>query len=301
MNLPRFYQLLQKEFKPSKLPFLLLRPSFQLALNLLVAAVCIAIGLVLLFNDDVTPIVRPYSPFASEPAMFFVDSTSEGNLSLLVQYEGMYSNHRTFVKSRDTTIWSSGNCDTAITVHDALRIRPELNSTFTPFSGGNIYPCGLIALTLPVDRFSIIRVASGETVPIHPVDYTSDDSVYRNKFTVSGGEVFLEGHRSWLRPSDLGLFKEWNRISPSNDFRVNFGTLRDVTPGWYRLSFDYVERVWTDAWKVNRSVVIVNSNPLGAGGNFMAIVYLIVGGIWLLGAGFFAVMAIIDRRKVSPA
>jgi len=285
------------EFTGLQIPNQLISPVFHFRNGVGTAVVCIIVGLLLLFLNPMYELEFQYSNQTSGPIAFNVDK-SINELSILIQYEGMYSNHRVYVKSSDQTIWD-GNCDGAITVDDALRVRPELTSTFAPFNGTDLAPCGYVAFTMPFDTFTFTNVSSGEIVPISPIVYTADDAVYKGVLVVNGSSVYDGDKLSWLTPAQIPLFKVWNRVSPTIDYRINYGSLINITKGNYILNFTFIESVWSTNWNVTRTVVLLDSSPLGAGnGNYTAILYLSVGLIYLISGCAFGIYTYRKKLRI---
>ena len=227
-----------------------------------------------------------------------VSSHMSSPIFLYYEIQGMYQNHRRYAKSRDvlqllghdqSTTQVKSYC-TPIVDMDDLGIISNVNLTGNAVAN----PCGLIAKSYFNDTYQLFQPGGDGNVVIHEdriawnVDkndkFESADHAQETQWTdIRNGKVHSEHFMVWMSIAGLPTFRKlWGRIET------------DLPTGTYRLLINNNY----DVSGFNGEKLVVLSTACAFGGKiaFLGVLYVVVGGIALIGAGVMLATFYCKRR-----
>lgn len=244
-----------------------------------------------------------------------------------------FGNYRNYVESRENVLVGTalmqykckGEGASAMTLADAKAIRisesnfqadmgKHLNDTndINPGEEQELYPCGLVALSMFADEYILEKVNGEQKVEV-PLDFKElawksdmdhfafylEDKGENTLIDGSGGES--DGKNSWLQGDLLKQrFAIWYRTSASANVRHLWAKIPGGLPsGKYRVTLSVNGPVWDD-WKVKKSIVFSTVSSIGGRNNFIGLICIIWGSVLLL-SGLVWLIAPSPAKQVVPA
>lgn len=217
---------------------------------------------------------------------------------LYYEIQGMYQNHRRYAKSRDvlqllghdqSTSQVQSYCTPVVDMDD-LGLATTLNLT-----GGDVAnPCGLIAKSYFNDTYQLFLPGGDGLVEIHEdkiawdVDkndkFERSDHAPETQWTdVRQGNPYIEHFMVWMSIAGLPTFRKlWGRIES------------DLPSGTYRLLINNNYDV--SGFSGEKLVVLSTVCAFGGKIAFLGVLYVVVGGIALVGAGVMLATFYCKRR-----
>ena len=217
---------------------------------------------------------------------------------LYYEIQGMYQNHRRYAKSRDvlqllghdqSTSQVKSYCTPVVDMDD-LGLATTLNLT----GGAVANPCGLIAKSYFNDTYQLFLPGGNGLVNIHEDkiawDVDKNDKFERPKHAsesqwidVRQGNPYIEHFMVWMSISGLPTFRKlWGRIET------------DLPRGTYRLLINNNYDV--SGFSGEKLVVLSTVCAFGGKIAFLGVLYVVVGGIALVGAGVMLATFYCKRR-----
>lgn len=217
---------------------------------------------------------------------------------LYYEIQGMYQNHRRYAKSRDvlqllghdqSTSQVQSYCTPVVDMDD-LGLANTLNLT-----GGDVAnPCGLIAKSYFNDTYQLFLPGGDGQVEIHEDkiawDVDKNDKFERAEHAsdtqwidVREGKYYIEHFMVWMSIAGLPTFRKlWGRIES------------DLPRGTYRLLINNNYDV--SGFSGEKLVVLSTVCAFGGKIAFLGVLYVVVGGIALVGAGVMLATFYCKRR-----
>ena len=215
------------------------------------------------------------------------------------QLDGFFQNSRRYVKSKEVAQltgdkpYSKENCDPVETNEEmgfSNETKSMNNETYLNPSDIAI-PCGLMAKTFFNDNFSFFIIAEEEVEEIvvdqKNIAFDKDKKLYSKEpdpsrqWTNITDEHFLV----WMRPSGLpNPRKLWGKID--RDLKKDEIITINITNN-YDVSY----------YEGKKKIILSNTTIFGGNNKFLAICYIIVGGLSLISAIFFPIGYKLQMQK----
>ena len=215
------------------------------------------------------------------------------------QLDGFFQNSRRYVKSKEVAQltgdkpYSKENCDPVETNEEmgfSNETKSMNNETYLNPSDIAI-PCGLMAKTFFNDNFSFFIIAEEEVEEIvvdqKNIAFDKDKKLYSKEpdpsrqWTNITDEHFLV----WMRPSGLpNPRKLWGKID--RDLKKDENITINITNN-YDVSY----------YEGKKKIILSNTTIFGGNNKFLAICYIIVGGLSLISAIFFPIGYKLQMQK----
>lgn len=294
-------RILEQPEPGNLLPYRFSRPPCWFAFTLLVSVAFLTAGALLLSQCEVAEVIIPYLP-GDTAKNFTLDADIAADVHISYELPGLLLNTRMFLENQDPRIITSASqprCDDSST-WDAVLWRRRDDPVFAqllpspspqlpgPLKG--FAPCGLVAMTMFLDSFSVYRLTNGSWTRLAPDEsnvFLGFDAINFEKLLSkappgSPYDYLVDGEVSWLRQGSLmAHFKVWQRTPASPGVRNLWAVISGGLPrGTYQVVFDLNSPVWTQHWGVpEKRVIISESHVLGSPGatKFVGAVCLAIG------------------------
>lgn len=219
---------------------------------------------------------------------------------LYYELTDFYQNHRGYSKSRDALQLLGEDreeheieeyCSPIVTMEDL-----ELITNLTLDDDDVANPCGLIARSYFNDTFRLYYPDSDEQVSIDEDSITwgverddmfdrADDWEEDQWTDVENGKDYSEHFMVWMSVAGLPTFRKlWGRIDD------------DLDEGYYRLVV--LSQYDVDDFDGEKHIVLSTVGAFGGKITFMAVVYITIGGVAVLG-GLLMLLAHFIKRRIS--
>lgn len=209
-----------------------------------------------------------------------LESDFNGPVMVYYQLNNFYQNHRRYLKSKSVSQLKGelksvddikDECEPVIRNSDLWKTTSFNDTPLDPNAPAN--PCGLIARSLFNDSYVLTTDEDGTfVVDINPknIAWKSDrNGRYRrpkNAEKIQWTDVEDERFMVWMRPAGLPDFRKlWGRIE------------QGLTKGKYYLKVTNNYQV--ESFNGKKSFVLSTVNMFGGDNTFLAVVYLVVGGV----------------------
>ena len=211
------------------------------------------------------------------------------------QLNGFFQNSRRYVKSKETDqltgddINAHDNCEPAEKNSEmGLPYGAKAIDGSSPLIDGNIaVPCGLIAKTFFNDTFTFKIGSKNVIIDQKNIAFDKDKKLYNKEpdpsrqWTNITDEHFLV----WMRPSGLpNPRKLWGKID--QDLKKDDIITINITNN-YDVSY----------YEGKKKIILSNTTIFGGNNKFLAICYIIVGGLSLISAIFFPIGYKLQMQK----
>lgn len=279
---------------------------------LMLGIVCVGLGGALLAETNkVQEEVLEYGT-SDKSKEFTIKEDMTSDVFFYYGLDNFYGNYRNFVENREDKVVPSTlmryKCNQALTIDDAERMRTspqnfeDIGKYLTPdaLHPGNIdsvtgeqqemYPCGLVALSMFLDEYSLYKVAGeGEFQEValntSGIAWESDMKIFNEEFLPNAetGELMIDDKKSWIKtPLMIERFAVWYRTSASTKVRHLWAKIPGgLTKGKYKITFNVNGPIW-DVWGVKKSVVLSTVSSTGGKNEFLGITCIIWGIVLLL-------------------
>ena len=210
------------------------------------------------------------------------------------QLDGFFQNSRRYVKSKEVAQltgdkpYSNENCDPVETNEEMGFINEKKSINNESLNPNDIaIPCGLMAKTFFNDIFSFSINDKGIDVDQKNIAFDKDKKLYNKEpdpsrqWTNITDEHFLV----WMRPSGLpNPRKLWGKID--QDLKKDDNITINITNN-YDVSY----------YEGKKKIILSNTTIFGGNNKFLAICYIIVGGLSLISAIFFPIGYKLQMQK----
>ena len=213
---------------------------------------------------------------------FTITEDMKKNVFVYYRLNNFYQNHRRYLKSKSNKQLKGNiltekdvkdDCDPIILNKDIYEGLQSINKK--PLNPDEVaHPCGLIAKSFFNDSYEIKREEGDEEIKINGNDIAWD--VDKKKYKNSNNH----NEHQWLNVEDE-RFMIWMRPAALPDFRKLWGRIeKDLRKGNYILTISNNYPV--KQFNGEKYFILTTVNKLGGKNYFLAIVYLVVGGISIL-------------------
>lgn len=289
-----YESLKNSKFRQQKLPGWRPVPSMARTITIFIILGIVFAGLgvlILIFSNEIVEDGQRYDILCKDTTIckitFNITKTMKKNIFIYYRIDGFYQNHRRYIKSKSQAqlngedisledMKKSGDCEPIVTNFDM--------GVYTSFDKSNLnlsdvaIPCGLMAKNYFNDNFTNWRI-NNENISINDSNIArkSDRDNYKN---INKSKQWLDMENEhflvWMRPSPFPNFEKlWGRIP----YDLNEGTT---------LSVDIENNYNVSKFNGQKHLIIRTINNFGGKNYFLAIGYIIFGGISLiLGIIFF--------------
>lgn len=218
---------------------------------------------------------------------FTIPEDMEKNVFVYYRLQNFYQNHRRYLKSKSNAQLKGkilaekeikDDCDPIILNRDIyLGVTSIGGNELNPDSVA--HPCGLMAKSFFNDTYSIKKKGGNERIVISKenIAWTTDKDRYKN--SEKANEI------QWISVEDE-RFMVWMRPAALSDFRKPWGIIdRDLTKGEYTVTI--VNNYPVKSFDGKKSFILSTVNQLGGKNYFLAILYLVMGGISIVSGILF--------------
>ena len=210
------------------------------------------------------------------------------------QLDGFFQNSRRYVKSKEVAQltgdkpYSNENCDPVETNEEMGFSNEKKSINNESLNPGDIaIPCGLMAKTFFNDDFSFFINGTEKDVDQKNIAFDKDKKLYAKEpnpsrqWTNITDEHFLV----WMRPSGLpNPRKLWGKID--QDLKKD-DIITIIITNNYDVSY----------YEGKKKIILSNTTIFGGNNKFLAICYIIVGGLSLISAIFFPIGYKLQMQK----
>ena len=218
---------------------------------------------------------------------FTINENMEKNVFIYYGLKNFYQNHRRYIKSKSikqlkgnilTEDEIKDDCDPIILNKDLYEgIMSISEKPLDP--NGVAHPCGLIAKSFFNDTFKIKKQEGGEQIIINSngIAWDVDKEKYKDPENNEDNQ--------WRRVNDE-RFMIWMRPAAMPDFRKPWGRIEtDLIKGNYIVTIENNYPV--KSFDGKKYFILSTVNGLGGKNYFLAILYLVVGGVSIIAGIFF--------------
>ena len=219
---------------------------------------------------------------------FTIPKNMEKNVFVYYRLKNFYQNHRRYIKSKSikqlkgkvmTEDDIKDDCDPIILNKDIYEGVNSSDGLTTLDPDGVAHPCGLIAKSFFNDTYEIKRQGGNEEITINPngIAWSVDKDKFKNSENYSLHQwlnVENERFMVWMRPAALPDFrKPWGRIE------------KDLNEGEYTVTI--TNNYPVKSFDGKKYFILSTVNWLGGKNYFLAILYLVIGGISIVAGILF--------------
>ena len=232
--------------------------------------------------DDIPECKQALQNVTNKQCQIQIELTEDFKGPVMVYYQlnNFYQNHRRYLKSKSVSQLKGkirtvddikDECEPVIRNSDLWKTTSIDDTPLDPNAPAN--PCGLIARSFFNDSYLLTSDETGLLVlDINPknISWKSDrNGRYRrpkNAEKIQWMDVEDERFMVWMRPAGLPDFRKlWGRIE------------QDLVKGKYYLKI--TNNYHVESFNGKKSFVLSTVNTFGGDNTFLAIVYLVVGGV----------------------
>jgi hypothetical protein len=286
----KFVRFLLKSWQPI--------PTWQstIALFFVIGLILIGFGVALvIINSNIIEASARYDEDCYDSATFTLKSpcivtvtvASTMTQPVFVYYEidNFYQNHRRYINSQSSTQLAGKTVSDATASSDCSPIVTNADMGKTTAVDGTALvstavalPCGLVAKSFFTDTYTLTFGSTTIGIQESGIAWPSDVGTKFKNTDLS---------KQWHNITDEH-FIVWMRTAGLPDFRKLWGKInQDLVPGEYK--FSVVNTYNVSGFEGKKRVVLSTTGPFGGKNNFLAIAYLVVGGICVLVSLFFLI------------
>ena len=213
---------------------------------------------------------------------FTIPEEMEKNVFVYYRLKNFYQNHRRYIKSKSNKQLKGeileekdikDDCDPIILnkdLYDGIKSINTTNPNNTLDPEGVAHPCGLIAKSYFNDTYTLKKQTGGGDIQISEegIAWSIDKKKFKNSANINIQWKNVESERFivWMRPAALSDFrKPWGKIDTN------------LKKGEYTLSI--YNNYPVKSFDGEKYFILSTVNALGGKNYFLAILYLVVGGI----------------------
>jgi len=213
----------------------------------------------------------------------------EKNVFIYYRLTNFYQNHRRYIKSKSSK-QLKGNFLTEDEIKDdcdPIILNKDINETLYSYDGTTkldpdkvAHPCGLIAKSVFNDTYEIKKKVGDEQIIIEfdDIAWSVDKDKYKNS---------ANSKEQWYNVEDE-RFMVWMRPAAMPDFRKPWGKIKkDLSKGNYTLIIN--NKYPVKSFDGKKFFILSTVNGLGGKNYFLAILYLVVGGISVIAGILFRI------------
>ena len=219
---------------------------------------------------------------------FTIPKNMEKNVFIYYRLKNFYQNHRRYIKSKSIKQLKGkimqekdikDDCEPIILNKDIYEGVTSSDGLRTLDPDGVAHPCGLIAKSYFNDTYEIKRQGGNEEITINPngIAWSVDKDKYKNSENYTTHQwlnVENERFMVWMRPAALPDFrKPWGRIE------------KDLDKGDYTVTI--TNNYPVKSFDGKKYFILSTVNWLGGKNYFLAILYLVIGGVCILAGILF--------------
>ena len=220
---------------------------------------------------------------------FEIGEDMEKNVFIYYRLTNFYQNHRRYIKSKSSK-QLKGNFLTEDEIKDdcdPIILNKDINETLYSYDGTTkldpdkvAHPCGLIAKSVFNDTYEIKKKVGDEQIIIEfdDIAWSVDKDKYKNS---------ANSKEQWYNVEDE-RFMVWMRPAAMPDFRKPWGKIKkDLSKGNYTLIIN--NKYPVKSFDGKKFFILSTVNGLGGKNYFLAILYLVVGGISVIAGILFRI------------
>ena len=225
-----------------------------------------------------------------------VTEKMEAPVFFYYELDNFYQNHRRYLKSRNSdqlsgSVLGAGDLDDC----DPIVYNKDIKTPLLSFGGkvldpdGVANPCGLVAKSFFNDSF----VLNGGAITIQDTGIAWSSDV-KNKFKSPPNAEDIQ----WVDVTNE-RFIVWMRTAATPNFRKLWGRIeQDINPGTYTV--DITNNYDVSGFDGKKYIVLSTANTFGGKNYFLAISYLVVGGLAIGVAILFFIKNLVSPPKNLP-
>ena len=305
-----YENLKNSKFKQQKLPGWRPVPSMARTVTIFICFgivfVCLGV-LILLFSNNIVEFSERYdnSPNCNstidDTCEIVINITKKMNKNILVYYQldGFYQNHRRYVQSRSEAqlrgenislekMRESQDCDPVVT-NEQMNKKKNIKDNSDLTSDDIAIPCGLMAKSFFNDTFQFILLSEGnKTIKVNDTNIArkSDKDKFKN----------IDFSMQWIDMTDEH-FIVWMRPAPLPNFRKLYGRILEDIDADSQIVVEISNNYNVSSFNGAKHIILTTVNNFGGKNYFLAIGYMILGGICLILSIIFIIGFKIHAKK----
>ena len=304
-----YENLKNSKFKQQKLPGWRPVPSMARTVTIFICFgivfVCLGV-LILLFSNNIVEFSERYdnnpncNSTIDDTCEIVINITKKMNKNILVYYQldGFYQNHRRYVQSRSEAqlrgenislekMKESQDCDPVVTNEDMNKKKNIKDNDLT--SDDIAIPCGLMAKSFFNDTFNFELLKEGKKKII-----VNDTNIARKSDIDKFKNIDLS--RQWINMRDEH-FIVWMRPAPLPNFRKLYGRILEDIDADSQIVVEISNNYNVSSFNGAKHIILTTVNNFGGKNYFLAIGYMILGGICLILSVIFIIGFKIHAKK----
>ena len=304
-----YENLKNSKFKQQKLPGWRPVPSMARTVTIFICFgivfVCLGV-LILLFSNNIVEFSERYdnNPNCNSTidgtCQIVINITKKMNKNILVYYQldGFYQNHRRYVQSRSEAqlrgenislekMKESQDCDPVVTNEDMNKKKNIKDNDLT--SDDIAIPCGLMAKSFFNDTFKFKLLGeTNKTIEVNDTNIArkSDKDKFKN----------IDLSMQWIDMTDEH-FIVWMRPAPLPNFRKLYGRILEDIDADSQIVVEISNNYNVSSFNGAKHIILTTVNNFGGKNYFLAIGYMILGGICLILSIIFIIGFKIHAKK----